>query len=91
MTVLTALSTIAIDQTKVTETTMGQCLQLPDHLSSNQEAKVRFHASDMIIVYTPMHHTFPKKGSAKLHLQTFFHGLDAPKRGANKIEWRIPH
>jgi hypothetical protein len=44
MTVLTALSTIAIEQTKATETTMGRCMQLLDYLASNQEAKVRFHA-----------------------------------------------
>jgi hypothetical protein len=49
MTVLTAFSTIAIEQTKATETTMGQCMQLLDYLASNQEAKVRFHASYMIM------------------------------------------
>jgi hypothetical protein len=49
MTVLIALSTIAIEQTKATEMTMGQCMQLLDYLASNQEAKVRFHALDMIM------------------------------------------
>jgi hypothetical protein len=49
MTVLIALSTIAIEQTKATETTMGRCMQLLDYLASNQEAKVRFHASNMIM------------------------------------------
>ena len=49
MTVLMALSTIAIDQTNATETTIGCSLQVLDYLASNQEAKVRFHASDMII------------------------------------------
>ena len=49
MTVLAALSTIAIDQTKATERTMKRCIQLLDYLASNQNAKVRFHASDMVM------------------------------------------
>jgi hypothetical protein len=49
MTVLAALSTIAIDQTKTTKRTMERCIQLLDYLESNQNAKVRFHASDMVL------------------------------------------
>ena len=49
MTVLAALSTIAIDQTKATERTMNRCIQLLDYLASNQNAKVRFYASDMVM------------------------------------------
>ncbi len=49
MTVLMALSTIAVDQTKATERTMEQCTQLLDCLAHNADAKVRFHASDMIL------------------------------------------
>ncbi len=49
MTVLAALSTIAIDQTKATKQTMDWCIQLLDYLASNQNAKVRFHASDMVM------------------------------------------
>jgi hypothetical protein len=49
MTVLVALSTTAIDQTKATKQTMEQCIQLLDYLASNQNAKVRFHASDMVL------------------------------------------
>ena len=49
MKVLAALSTIAIDQTKATKRTMEQCIQLLDYLASNQNAKVRFHASDIIL------------------------------------------
>jgi hypothetical protein len=49
MTVLAALSTIAIDRTKATKRTMEQCIQLLDYLASNQNAKVRFHASDMVL------------------------------------------
>jgi hypothetical protein len=49
MTVLAVLSTIAIDQTKATKRMMEQCIQLLDYLVSNQNAKVRFHASDMVL------------------------------------------
>ena len=49
MTVLMALSSIAVEQTKATEKTLGHCLQMLDYLASNSEAKVRYHASDMIM------------------------------------------
>jgi hypothetical protein len=49
MTVLMALSSIAVEQTKATEKTLGRCLQLLDYLASNSEAKVRYHVSDMIM------------------------------------------
>ena len=49
MTVLAALGTIAIKQTKATQQTMDWCIQLLDYLASNQDAKVRFHASDMVM------------------------------------------
>ncbi len=50
MTVLMALSSIAVEQTKAMEKTMGRCiLQLLDYLASNSEAKVRYHALDMIM------------------------------------------
>jgi hypothetical protein len=49
MTVLMALSAIAVEQTKATTRTLGKCMQLLDYLASNSEAKVRFYASDMIM------------------------------------------
>jgi hypothetical protein len=49
MTVLMALSSIAVEQTKATEKTMSRCIQLLDYLSGQSDAKVRFHASDMIL------------------------------------------
>jgi hypothetical protein len=61
MTVLTALSTIAIEQTKAMEMTMGQCMQLLDYLASNQEAQVRFHALDMIMnIHSNLSYLFEK-------------------------------
>ncbi len=49
MTVLMALSTIAVNQMKATKRTMEQCMQLLDYLAHNTDAKVRFHASDMVL------------------------------------------
>ena len=51
MTLLAALNTIAIAQTKATKQMMEQCIQLLDYmaLESNQNAKLRFHASDMVL------------------------------------------
>jgi hypothetical protein len=49
MTVLMGLSLIAVEQTKATEQTMGQCIDLLNYLVSNQDAKVNFHASDMVM------------------------------------------
>jgi hypothetical protein len=80
MTVLTALSTIAIEQTKATETTMGQCMQLLDYLASNQEAKVRFHASDMIMNINSNASYLSKKGARSRTCGHFFMGW-IPKSG----------
>jgi hypothetical protein len=49
MTVLMALSTIAVDQTKAAKRTMERCMQLLDYLAPNADAKVHFHVSDMIL------------------------------------------
>jgi hypothetical protein len=49
MTVLMALSSIAVEQT---EKTMAQCTQILDYLLGHADVKVRFHASDMILKFT---------------------------------------
>jgi hypothetical protein len=49
MTVLMALGSIAMEQTKATDQTLERCMKLLDYLASNNPAKVRFHASDMIM------------------------------------------
>jgi hypothetical protein len=48
MTVLKALNSIAVEQTKATVKTMAQCTQLFDYPLHNADAKIGFHASDMI-------------------------------------------
>jgi hypothetical protein len=49
LTVLMALSTIASEQAKGTESTMAKTKQLLDYLATNPDATIRFHASDMIL------------------------------------------
>ncbi len=49
MTVLMALSSIAIKQTTATEKTMDRCIQLLDYLATNETVKIRFHTSEMIL------------------------------------------
>ena len=43
------LSSIAVEQTKAMEKTMGHCINLLNYLATNQDAKVRFHASNMVM------------------------------------------
>ena len=83
MTVLMALSSIAVEQTKATEKTLGRCVQLLNYLASNSEAKVRYlasnleakvryHASDMIInIFTRTCRTFRKQKRAAEHAGIF--------------------
>jgi hypothetical protein len=40
MTVLMTLSSIAVEQTKATEKTMGRCIQLLDYLATNEVVKI---------------------------------------------------
>jgi hypothetical protein len=49
LTVLMALSTIASEQAKGTESTMEKTKQLLDYLATHPDATIRFHASDMIL------------------------------------------
>ena len=49
MMVLIALNSIDVEETKATEQTMAHCKQLLDYLSHNANAKIWFHASDMVL------------------------------------------
>ena len=43
------LSLIAVEQTKATKQTMGWCADLLNYLSTNQDEKVQYRASDMVM------------------------------------------
>ena len=49
MTVLMALSSIAVEQTKATEQTMGRYIELLDYLATNLQAMIRYVALDMVM------------------------------------------
>ncbi len=78
MMVLMALSSIAVEQTKATEKTMARCIQLLDYLSTNEMAKIRFHASKMIlnILFNYLSETSARSRACG----HFFHGLDTKRQ-----------
>ncbi len=89
MTVLMALSTIAVDQTKVTKRTMERCTQSLGYLAHNMDAKVCFHASDMTL---NIHSDTSYLSEAKVRSRAcghFFHGMDAQKWETHTIKWGI--
>jgi hypothetical protein len=47
-TILCPISAIALQSSKSTEDTMQQTLQLLDYLATQEEAKLSYHASDMV-------------------------------------------
>ncbi len=49
MTILMAFSLIVVEQIKAAERTMSRCRQLLDYLLGHSDAKICFHASDMIL------------------------------------------
>ena len=49
MTVLMGLSSITVEHTKAMEKTMGHCSDLFNYLATNQDAKVHYHAFDMVM------------------------------------------
>jgi hypothetical protein len=76
LTVLLALSTIASEQAKGTESTMKKCKQLLGYLATHPNATVRFHASNMIL---NVHSDTSYLSEANTHSQAcghFFHGLE---------------
>jgi hypothetical protein len=49
MTVLMALSSIAVEQTTATTRTIQRCIELLDYLAKKSHVQVHLHASDMIM------------------------------------------
>ena len=66
MTVLMTLSSIAMEQTKATERTLARCTQLLDYLAGHVDAKVRYHASDMIMnIHSDALYLFEEKARSR--------------------------
>ena len=86
MTCLAALVTIAINKKKATKQTMDRSIQLLDYLASNQDAKVRFHASDMVLNIHSDASYLSESGAGSHACGNCFHGIDTEKRGTNTIK-----
>ena len=66
MTVLMALSSIAMEQTKVTERTLARRTQLLDYLAGHTDAKVQYQASDMIMnIHSNLSYLFKEKARSR--------------------------
>ena len=72
------LSLIVAEQTKATEQTMGRCINLRNYLATIQDAKVWFHASDMIInIQSDASYLLETKAGSVAEHGVMFHGVDA--------------
>ncbi len=76
MTVLMALSSIVTEQPKATDRTLARCMQLLDYLARNNPAKVRFHASDMIMNIHSDALYLSAPGAQSRTCGHFFHGIN---------------
>jgi hypothetical protein len=81
MTVFMALSMIAVEQTKLMVKMMEGCMQLLDYLSHNSEAKVQYHASNMIL-NIHLDTSYLSKAKARSQLSGHFFMGWSPKDGA---------
>jgi hypothetical protein len=89
LTVLMALSTIASEQAKGTESTMEKTKQLLDYLATNPDATIRFHASDIILnIHSDASYLSAAK-SAQQSLRSFFHGMESRPHENHQIKWGI--
>jgi hypothetical protein len=89
MTVLMALSAIAVEQTKATTRTLGKCMQLFDYLASNSEAKVRVYASNMIMNLHSDASYLSETGARSRACGHFFMGWMPKKLRTHKNQWCI--
>jgi hypothetical protein len=80
MTCLAALVTIAINKKKATKKTMDRSIQLLDYLASNQDAKVRFHVSNMVMNIHSDASYLSESGARSRECGHFFMGW-MPKNG----------
>jgi hypothetical protein len=72
MRVLMALISIAVDQTKGIDKTMGRCIQLLDYIATNEMAKIRFYASNMVLnIHSDVSHLTETRASSRACVHYF--------------------
>jgi hypothetical protein len=84
--VLMSLSSIVVEQTKVTEKIMVQCPQLLNYLSGHVDGKVQFHASNTVLIITWSSPIF-RRQKPKAERVVIFHGVDATGWQAHLFKW----
>jgi hypothetical protein len=80
ITVLMALSSIAIKQTKGTTNMMQKAKQLLDYLATNPDATIRFRASDMIMNVRSEVSYLSGANARSRACRHFFHGMDSKRQ-----------
>jgi hypothetical protein len=84
-TVLMPLNDIATEQTKVTEKTQAATNQMLDYLATHPDAKIRYHASDMVLhIHSDV--SYLSVSRARIHLGgMFFLGIKSPEQDTPNI------
>ena len=83
-TILVALSAIARKQAQATEKTMQAVMHLLDYLATHPDAKVRYHASDMVLnIHSDA--SYLSEPQAKSRLAGHFFLGSIPKKGRNIV------
>ena len=81
-TILPALSAIASEQSEATKNTMAKTMQLLDYLATHPEAKIRYHASDMVLnIHSDA--SYLSETRARSRLAGYFFLGDIPRTGEN--------
>jgi hypothetical protein len=72
MTVLMAMSSMAVEQTTAMTRTMGRCIELLDYLTTNSHVQVHFHPSDMIMnIHSDASYLSKTKKHTAMHADIF--------------------
>ena len=88
LTVLPALSSIASEQASATENTEKKCAQLLDYLATHDNARIRYHASDMVLnIHSDASYLSEKRARIRVAGQ-FFPRQQVRSNQSNCTEWR---
>ena len=87
-TILPALSEISTSQAHPTEDTKRKSIMLLDYLASNPIARIRYHASDMIL-HVDSDAAYLVAPNAKSRIAGYYYLGDRPEKKSNKINGAV--
>ena len=87
-TILPALSELATTQANPTENTKKKAIMLLDYMATYPNAKIRFHASDMIL-HVDSDAAYLVAPNAKSRIAGYYYLGDRPEKQTNKINGAI--